>query len=130
MGPCEIDDRNGWYEAGDDRITTKAITAAAEGLAETTRWQLENYSREEEIDGVSRVITMRPAISCICKTFCVQLSIRPSSIGLSRPSLQSIAAHITSLLGRQGSVSKQSLGRVFIDFKARYPLFVSRMMRS
>jgi hypothetical protein len=116
----DIDRRNGWKEPGERPHDLDP--AGAEALVLLTAYQLEPYSRTETIGGVTRQIDMRPALACYCKTLCVQLSIRPACLGLRRPSLQAVADVV--------KVSKQVLGRVFVDFQAQYPLFVTRMMRS
>jgi len=65
---------------------------------------------------------MKPMRSCYLKALAIQLCLRPESFGVKRPSL--------ALLADSAKVSAQSLGRILINLREKYPSFVARCMRS
>lgn len=84
-------------------------------LAELSQWLVEGFSHEESVCGQRKVFHMQYARSCVCKVLLLHLVLRPEFFG-KHPTLESVA-------GFAGKITKQSLGRVAMDFADRFPLF-------
>ena len=116
-----IDANNGWKEPGaKPKRASKSLKT--EALFAIIDYVLEPYEHKAKLRGKLKNIAMRPMTSAYAKLVLIKHAIKPSCLGFQNPSLQVIADVV--------GISKQSLGRLNVDFSNRFPLFHNRAMKS